>query len=70
MKDEIKDVSNTYEVVTLKETKTSKKVVDKVISLSENQFKVLCWELIADKTRVIREKAMLNFIKEIEENVR
>ena len=70
MVDEVKKVSNTYEVSTLKEVKISKKVVEKLQTLNANQNRVLFWELVADKTRTIRDKAMLNLIREIEENVK
>jgi len=69
MTDKIKDISNSYEIVTLNSIKISKKVVEKVKGLTDKQRNVLFWELLADKTRTIRDKSMLNLIKEIEENV-
>ena len=51
MENEIKKVSNTYEIKTLKEVKMSKKVVDRITKLNKQQMNVLFWELVADKTR-------------------
>ena len=70
MANETKDISNTYEIKTLKEVKMSKKVATRALRLNANQRNVLFWELLADKTRAIRDNAMLNLISEIEENVK
>ena len=66
---EVKNISNTFLVKTLKEAKVSKKVVSRIMKLTEQQKNVLFWELIADKVRIIREDAMLSLITEVEENV-
>lgn len=67
--EEIKKVSNTYEIKTLKEVKMSKKVVDRITKLNKQQMNVLFWELVADKTRTIRDNAMLSLIREVEDNI-
>jgi len=69
MTDKIKDISNTYEIVTLNSIKIPKKVVEKVKELTDKQRNVLFWELLADKTRTIRDKSMISLVKEIQENV-
>ena len=69
MTDKTKDISNTYAITTLNSIKISKKVVDKIKELTDKQKNVLFWELLAEKTRMIRDKSMLSLIKEIQENV-
>jgi len=70
MKDEIKDVSNTYEVKTLEKVRMSKKVVSEVLPCTDTQKNVLFWELLAYRTRTIGDKGMITFIREIKESVK
>lgn len=70
MTEEIKDLSNIYEITTLNQIRLSKSIVKAVRSATPQQKEVLFWELLAEAERTKREKALLLKIKEIKETIK
>lgn len=64
---EVKEVSNTFEVTSLREVRLSKKIIDSFNKLSRFQQEDAIGQMLADKIKYVGDKATLKWIKELSE---